>query len=197
MGDLIEMATRDSIGAGVYEQESIGQTQYEEIVEILRPLTDAKLLLGTLRGNHEFRLYQACGVDIAKAIAKELDAPYLRDAGWSEFKIGDQSYDVYALHGRTSAQFDGTVLRSVENISHSFVCDLLVMGHAHRAVQGLMLTQAVERGQIVERKKLIMVTGSYLKYDNSYWATKGGRLSKLGSPIATFSAKKKEINISW
>ena len=26
MGDLIEMATRDSIGAGVYEQEEIGQT---------------------------------------------------------------------------------------------------------------------------------------------------------------------------
>ncbi len=38
MGDLIRIATRDSIGSGVYDQRFIGQTQTEQIIEILKPL---------------------------------------------------------------------------------------------------------------------------------------------------------------
>jgi len=51
MGDLIEMATKDSVGAGVYEQESIGQNQYEEMLKILTPLAEKKLILGIHNGN--------------------------------------------------------------------------------------------------------------------------------------------------
>lgn len=51
MGDLIEMATRDSVGSGVYEQEEIGQMQYEQMADWLKPLADKKLILGILNGN--------------------------------------------------------------------------------------------------------------------------------------------------
>ncbi len=51
MGDLVETATRYSVGAGVYEQTSITQTQYEKMVEWLTPLAKKKLILGLLRGN--------------------------------------------------------------------------------------------------------------------------------------------------
>lgn len=51
MGDLIEMATRESVGAGVYEQEFKGQDQYEQMVEWLKPLADKKLILGLHAGN--------------------------------------------------------------------------------------------------------------------------------------------------
>ena len=49
MGDLIEMATRYSVGSGVYEQEFPGQSQVEWIIEKLKPL--GNLILGSHNGN--------------------------------------------------------------------------------------------------------------------------------------------------
>jgi len=51
MGDLIEMATRYSVSAGVYEQKWNGQTQIERIVDILYPLAEKKLIIGFIEGN--------------------------------------------------------------------------------------------------------------------------------------------------
>lgn len=86
MGDLIEMSTRDSVGAGIYEQESIGQSQYETMVGWLKPLANKKLILGSLNGNHEDRVYKATGINLAKMIARELEVRYLGDACWNTFK---------------------------------------------------------------------------------------------------------------
>jgi len=197
MGDLLEMATRDSIGAGVYEQESVGQTQYEEMVEILSPLAKAKLILGSLRGNHEMRTYQSCGVDIAKALAREIGVPYLHDACWNLFRVGKHRYSVYVLHGRTAAQYDGTVLKCVENVSDSFYADLVAMGHAHKLVQGSLIVETVVGHQVVQKKKFVIVTGSFLKYDGSYWQQRGGQISKLGSPKVKFFSDRHDLSISW
>lgn len=51
MGDLLEIGTKDSVGAGVYEQEFSGQTQYEQMVSWLKPMADQKLILGIHNGN--------------------------------------------------------------------------------------------------------------------------------------------------
>ena len=51
MGDLIELATRHSVGAGVYEQIFPGQSQYEQMVEWLRPLAECNLIIGCHTGN--------------------------------------------------------------------------------------------------------------------------------------------------
>ena len=128
MGDLLEMSTRTSIGAGIYEQDLIGQSQHEQMVEWLRPLADRGLILGTHRGNHESRVYQATGVDISKALARELGIPYLADACWSRFSVGKEHYSLYTMHGRTGARFDGTALLALERISVSFHADLVCDG---------------------------------------------------------------------
>lgn len=51
MGDLIELATRHSVGAGVYEQEKVGDDQHSQMVEWLTPLAEKKLILGSHQGN--------------------------------------------------------------------------------------------------------------------------------------------------
>ena len=56
MGDLIECATKGSVGAGVYEQDSNAGDQHAWIIEILRPLAEAGLILGLHAGNHEERI---------------------------------------------------------------------------------------------------------------------------------------------
>lgn len=197
MGDLVEMATRESIGAGVYEQEEHGDSQIEWMVETLRPLADAGLILGSHNGNHEERVYNMTGVNIAKAMARELHVTYLGDACWHSFKVGQQKYSVYTLHGRTGARYDGTVLKAVENISNSFYADLVAMAHAHKQVSSNLIVETVINDRVVQRKKFIVVTGSYLKYDGGYWQKTGGQISKLGSPRVRFSADRHDLSISW
>ena len=74
LGDLIENATRDSIGAGVYEQEDIAQEQLEEAVEIYKPLAEAGLIMSMQPGNHELRTHNKSGINLTRVIAKMLKA---------------------------------------------------------------------------------------------------------------------------
>lgn len=197
MGDLLETATRDSVGAGVYEQNAIPQSQHEQMVEWIKPLADAGLVLGALTGNHEERIYKACGVNITKAMCRELGIRYLGDACWNTFKVGNQLYSIYALHGRTGARLQGTTLNALERISPSFDCDLLAMGHAHKCISAITLKQKVERGKVVEKKQHLLVTGHYLKYDGGYGQTMGLTISKMGSPKVKFYADNHDILVSW
>lgn len=197
MGDLIELATRHSIGAGVYEQDVPGQSQVEWVIEKLTPLAKAGLILGSHTGNHEERCYALSGIDVGKAIARALNVTYLGDACWSLLKVGPQKYSVYSLHGRTGAKYDGTVLKAVENISSSFNADLVAMGHAHKQVSGNIVVESVEGGRVVSKKKFILVTGSYVKYDGGYWQKVGGQISKLGSPKVKLMSDRHDLSISW
>mgnify|MGYP001171492760 CR=1 FL=1 len=197
MGDLIEVGTRDSVGAGVYEQEFCGQSQYEQMVDILRPLAEKKLILGLLTGNHEERVYKSSGVNISKMFARELGVRYLGDACWSKFKVGQQTYTIYSLHGRTGSRFDGTALLALERISTSFFCDIIVMGHAHKQISSTVLIQKVENCLVREHKKTLLITGSFLKYDGGYGQTAGLPISKLGAPKVRFYANKRDIDIFW
>lgn len=197
MGDLIEMATRESVGAGVYEQEVIGQSQHEQMVEWFRPLANKGLILGSLNGNHEDRVYKATGINIAKQFARELNVKYLGDACWNTFRVGKQTYSIYSLHGRTGSRFDGTALLALERISVSFFADLVVMGHTHKLISSTVLTQRIENGLVREHKKTLLITGSYLKYDGGYGQTIGLPISKLGSPKVKFFLNRKDILVSW
>jgi len=197
MGDLIEMATRDSVGSAVYEQEYPGQSQYEKMIDFLRPLADKKLILGLHTGNHEERVYKSTGVDIGKLFARELKVKYLADACWSRFKVGNQNYSIYSLHGRSGSRFDGTALLALERISTSFFSDLICMGHAHKLISSTVIIQKIENNLVKEHKKTLLITGSYLKYDGGYGQTLGLPISKLGSPKVKFFTNHKDILVSW
>jgi hypothetical protein len=197
MGDLLETATRTSIGAGVYEQEINTNSQFEQMCEWLKPLSDKKLLLGIHTGNHESRIYETTGFDVTKALARELHIPYLGDACWSNFKVGKETYSLYTLHGRSGARFDGTALLAIERISVSFNADLVAMGHMHKCISSSVLSQRTSKGRVVEFKKHLLITGHYLKYDGGYAQKLGLPMGKLGSPKVKFFAEKRDIHTSW
>jgi hypothetical protein len=169
------------------------------MVEWLKPLTEAGLCLGFHQGNHEFRIWKESGVNIAKAMAKEIGCPYLGDACWSDFVVGDQHYAIYSLHGATGAQRDGTCLTQLENTASSFHADVVAMGHAHKCVDGIAVCQYLDLKSktIKEKKKFLIVCGHYLGYQDSYWMRKGGKISKLGSPKVKFFRDRHDIHISW
>ncbi len=197
MGDLIELATRHSVGGGVYEQEVPGQCQHEQMVAWLKPLAERGLIVGSHQGNHEERVYKETGVNISKALARELGVPYLGDACWSSFRVGDQTYSIYSLHGRTGSRFDGTALLALERISTSFFADMVVCGHVHKCINSIVLMQRVIDGSVREHKKHLLITGSYLKYDGGYAQVVGLPISKLGSPKVKFFSTKHDLLVSW
>jgi len=197
MGDLLETATRTSVGAGVYEQMETPDSQYEQMVEWLRPLAEAGLILGSHIGNHEERIYKESGFNVTKAMCRELKVRYLGDACWTHLKVGKETYVLYTLHGRTGSRFDGTALLALERISVSFFADLVAMGHAHKLITSSVLIQRVVKGLVKEFKKYLLICGSYLKYDGGYGQTLGLPISKMGSPKVKFYGNKHDIFISW
>lgn len=197
MGDMIECATRNSVGAGVYEQIMPADEQHIKMLEFLKPLASDGLIIGSHSGNHEERSYKGDGINIAKALARELNVPYLADACWNQFRVGQETYTLYTLHGRTGSRFDGTALLALERISTSFFADMVAMGHAHKCINSIVLMQRIVNGLVKEHKKHLLITGSYLKYDKGYGQTLGLPISKLGSPKAKFYAKRHDLMVSW
>jgi UDP-2,3-diacylglucosamine pyrophosphatase LpxH len=197
MGDLTEMATRYSVGAGIYEQECVADKQHEDLIGWLQPLADEKLILGSHSGNHGGRVYKETGFDVEKALARELKIPYLGDACWSKFTVGKQTYTIYSLHGRTGSRFDGTALLALERISASFFGDMVCMGHTHKCINSIVLMQRVSHGQVVEHKKHLLITGHYVSYDKGYGQTLGLPISKLGSPKVKFFANRHDLSVTW
>lgn len=102
-GDLIEASTRDSVGDGVYHQHINPQEQVDEMIEILRPLADAGLIIGLHSGNHENRISKATSIDVSKIMASTLRVPYLGYACWTEILVGSQKYSLYSSHGSGGA----------------------------------------------------------------------------------------------
>ena len=198
MGDLIEAGTRYSVGAGVYQQKLNPQQQMEYIVEQLKPLADAGLILGFISGNHEARIEKETGIDIGKIMAKLLGVRYLGYACWNLFRVGKQNYTVYTLHGSTGSRFVYTKLKAVVDISHSFDADLICHAHVHEISSVSQTVQRVDMRNktIVERKKFLLLTGHYLRYDQGYAQAKGLPIPKMGSPKVKFFANKWDIHIS-
>ena len=62
MGDLAETALKDSVGAGVYEQQENAQQQMMTAKVLLYPYRD--LIDGIVTGNHEERTYKNSGFDL-------------------------------------------------------------------------------------------------------------------------------------
>lgn len=199
MGDYIEAGLRESVGDSVYQQDLNPDKQLEFIIDFFEPLANAGLLLGLIAGNHEARILKNTSINVVKIMARTLKVPYLHYACWNLFYVGKESYTVYALHGSTGSRFVHTKLKALVDISHNFDADLLLMGHVHELTDASLIVQQVDkkRKMVTERKKFLVVTGHYLKYDRSYAQEKGLPVGKMGSPKIKLFANKKDIHISY
>lgn len=199
MGDLMECGIKSSVGRSIYQQKLSPGEQLEAIIELFKPLAEKGLILGSLMGNHEDRILKLTGVNVIKIFCKTLDIPYLGDACWNLFYAGNQSYTVYALHGRSGSRFVYTKLKAAVDIAHTFDADLLLMGHVHELTDDFLQVQSVDktRKKVIEKKRFIVLTGHYVGYDRSYAQMKGYPISKLGSPKIKLYTKKWDLHVSY
>jgi len=199
MGDLLECATKGSIGSGVYEQTMNPQEQFDFCTDLMRPLADAGLLLGLLKGNHEGRLTNDGSLDLIKMMCGILNTPYLGGACWNLFKVGKQNYTVYATHGTGGSRFAHTKLAKVARLGDFFHADVVAMGHVHQLATHLAERQSVDLRSktIVMLEQYLVLTGHYLNYFHSYAQDAGLPPSKTGSPKAKLYKSKHDVYVSF
>jgi predicted nucleotidyltransferase len=70
MGDLAETATKESVGAGVYEQSENAQQQMMKVKNLLYDIRH--IIDGAVTGNHEERIYKQSGFDLTLYLCQML-----------------------------------------------------------------------------------------------------------------------------
>lgn len=169
MGDLIEHATKSSVGAGVHEQIKQPQEQIDTLTELLKPLARAKLITGIHRGNHEARAFKGTGIDIIANLCRELVVPYLWEAGWTVFKYpGRKTYSFYTFHGTTCAATKGGKIEYLARKTNYIDADVVACGHGHDLFNEELVKKYVYADKVQEKITHIGMTGSLLGYDDSY-----------------------------
>lgn len=198
MGDNIEAATRDSVGAGVYEQQDIIDGQIEEFLEVYKPLAQAGLIMGMHTGNHEARVYKACGVDVAKLMADLLGVKYL---GWSKLhyiKVKKQGYLLYTTHGSSGARMPHTKIKSCIDLNNMVDSEIFAMGHLHQITHHIknFYKADLRRKTVGQAQKHFILTGAYLSHWGSYAHVNNMEPMRQGSPLLKLGGKKHQIEVS-
>ena len=122
MGDLMENATRYSVGAGVYQQIP-PEEQFDELMDILRPMR--KRIIGMITGNHEERTVKEVGLNPMEWMCDTLKTPYLGYACFLKLTVGKQVYTIYATHGSSGARLPTSKLQSVMRLGSYIDADIL------------------------------------------------------------------------
>lgn len=204
MGDWLEAATRTSVGAGVYDQNSIAGDQLNDVVNLFKPFADEGRILGITNGNHEDRIYNATGVDVTRVMASMLNVPYFKNGGFFRIRVGPkqaknaQIYHIYATHGSSGATLPHTKIKRCLDLATFIDADVYIMGHVHDSQIITQEYQCIDNRnkQILKRDKYYVLTGHYLDWQDSYAQAKSMRPSKQGTPKIKLSNEVYRIRIS-
>lgn len=196
MGDLLECASRYSVGAGWVEQQLDPQTQIDYMVEVLEPIKDQ--ILVNLEGNHEARLWKQTGIKASKILANLLDVTYGGYSCFVKMKVKKQNYIVHAQHGSSNAWYPHTKLTAAMRTARHTDADLYCYGHTHELLSLKVPRRTLDlRSRTVKRnKKYFLLTGSFLGYENSYAQKKNMYPTQTGVAKVKFYGEKWDIHIS-
>jgi len=198
MGDGIETATRNSIGAGVYTQEEIVDEQVTKWQTAYEPFVKDGRFIGAHIGNHEARVFNDEGMNIMRTMCRAIGAKYLGIGKVHLLRVGKQTYTMYTTHGSSGARLPYTKIKGALDLEKIIEADVYAMGHVHQLSNHTREFYKVDkrRKKVTRGVKHFVLTGSYLDYWNSYAQVKCMEPCRNGSPLLTFDSKTKQVNIS-
>jgi hypothetical protein len=191
-GDICEVATKGSVGAGVYEQILTPPEQINRAVEIFRPYAD--LIDGVIIGNHEMRVYKDTGVDLlAEVFCPKLgiEDKYLRYQGVVKYAWNNRAYNVALWHGAGGGKRPGSAINKVNEMKNTVFADVYLMGHVHR-LGSTKEDYFIPDPQHMKMRRITqayVVTGSALEYEGSYAEMMGLTPSTKGFPVIRLSGR--------
>jgi len=196
MGDMIEVATKDSVGAGWVEQKMSPDKQIDTITEMFEPLKGQ--IIGWHSGNHEGRAWKTTGIDVAKQIARNLGVPYYGHSKFTKIKVGEFNYYVYSTHGSSGAKMPHTKIKSCIDLAQHQSADLYLMGHVHQLDTNSFDIRYPDskNKKVAKKKRYFVLTGHFLDYEGSYAEQHNMYPSKLGVAKIKLNGEKWDIHVS-
>jgi hypothetical protein len=198
----------------------LGKYGMEQVRDIFKPIRHK--CLGLLIGNHEKKYELATEHEsMHHWLCQELNVPYLgycclfdvifcrtTHKGQPELRqdrpparaTTSQRFRVFAHHGAGYATTPGGKLNRLVQFMQSFDADLYFCGHVHDHVARKEPALGVdeEAKKIVQRERLGVVAGSYLKTymqgSISYGEMKGYRPTSLGPAVAVINPETREFH---
>jgi hypothetical protein len=133
MGDLMEVATKTSVGRSVYEETYPTQKQFEVSVETFKPYAD--LIDLVIEGNHEERIIRDTSFEIMQEFCHRIGRPdaYGQFTGIVNYRLGsDRTYSAYAWHGATGGTTEASVINAMLKMRETAITHMYFMGHTHK-----------------------------------------------------------------
>ena len=195
LGDTIELATRNSIGAGVYEQTMNPDQQIDYAIEWYKPIAERGLLLGILDSNHHARSMRESGINATKQIARGLGVPYLGYSAFLWLRVGSQTYSIWGHHGVSGSTTPHGKMAAVRKLGADVDCDVCVSGHTHVIHHHEELRRRVNpttKGY-EKYKKHYVIGGSYVDYEQGYPQQANYTPEVLGTPSLILHGDKKRV----
>ncbi len=198
MGDMLETATKDSVGGGVFEQNKIVDEQIDHAVKIYKPLADAGKILGLHRGNHEERVFKHSGADLTKIMAKLLKVKNFGIGFAHKLRVGDQTYLMYTTHGHSGSRLPHTKIKACIDLANMIDVQIYAMGHLHQLSHHVRQYYKINtrRNSVEEFSNHFLLTGSYLNHWGSYAQESGYEMMRKGSPKIKLSGLENQIRVS-
>jgi predicted phosphodiesterase len=196
MGDLMEAASKSSVGAGWVEQTVSPQKQLDSLEDALEPIRNKILLV--LEGNHEDRIWKDSGIRVMKILAKTLRVPFGGYSAFLKLRVGKNNYIIHAQHGSSNAWYPHTKLTAAMRTAAHTDADLYLYGHTHELLSIKVPRRSMsKRDRIVETsEKYFVLTGSFLEYEGSYAQKKNMYPIQTGIANITLSGKHWDIHCS-
>ena len=191
MGDLLNCATKSSVGKAVYDEYMKSDDQWALALELLGPIKDK--IVGMLIGNHEFRLEKE-GFNPIKALCLALGVQYLGYSTMLNVKVAGKVTTVYATHGHGGGS-RGSIIGKLNKLAEVAVADIYMRGHSHQLIYHRTVVRVVEDGKLVDKERLVVDTGSFLKYDEGYAEMSNLPMVRSGCAIIKFNKNGYTVNI--
>jgi predicted phosphodiesterase len=191
MGDILECATKDSIGKGVFETNLTPKQQINRAIEILEPYKD--YIDGAVIGNHETRISNITSLDVMDIICKELNIPYLGYQGIVKYAWNEVCYTINMWHGSGGGASIQSAFKTLEDMANKMYADIYCCGHVHKLGTSSRTFKIPDtRNNIIRKiKQHFVLTGSCLESDDGYAEMKGLHERILGYPLITLNGNKR------
>lgn len=195
MGDLMECATKTSIGAGLFDANMTPSMQRSYIIELLRP--KAEFIDGAVIGNHEYRILKDTSVDLLEDVCSTLKIPYFKYAGIVKYAWKGVAYTINIWHGAGGGSTSQTALNTCEKMALRTYADVYCCGHFHKKLTSdrMINFPDVRNNKMIKTVQNFVVTGSALDYDEGYAEQAGLQGRDLGFPIIQLKGVRGNKNV--
>ena len=159
-GDLVELIP-PNYKISQRGQYSEPDDQLLEFLELVKPIKDKCLFIRG--GNHDtIRSINLLGVDVCKLIAREMNVPYYRMPGYTQFNVKGTVWNMASGHGKSGAANGDLELNKLSQVySESHVCFL---GHNHQLYAKPVDSLRINGDEESLFRRWFIRGGSFLKY---------------------------------